>query len=110
MENKDFTCVILAAGQGTRMKSQMPKVLHRVCGLALVEHVIAACRNIGEPVVIIGNGSEQVKQLLGDSVTYVYNLDGTVKSMTDRRRMGISTVYTFDRCRHQDRSFDRNSI
>ena len=43
----DITCVILAAGQGTRMKSELPKVLHSVCGRALVEHVINACRGMG---------------------------------------------------------------
>ena len=66
----DITCVILAAGQGTRMKSELPKVLHSVCGRALVEHVINACRGMGEPVVIVGNGSGKVKELLGDSGRY----------------------------------------
>ena len=97
MENKDFTCVILAAGQGTRMKSNMPKVLHKVCGLALVEHVIAACRNIGEPVVIIGNGSEQVKQLLGDSVSYALQAErkGTGHAVMECfAQVDINTKYT----------------
>ena len=58
--------VILAAGQGTRMKSELPKVLHEVCGRALVEHVLAACAEaeIERTVVVVGNGKEQVMQRL----------------------------------------------
>lgn len=97
MENKDFTCVILAAGQGTRMKSDMPKVLHKVCGLALVEHVIQACRSIGEPVVIIGNGSEKVKALLGDGVSYALQAErkGTGHAVMECfTQVEINTEYT----------------
>ena len=97
MDNKDFTCVILAAGQGTRMKSAMPKVLHRVCGKALVEHVIAACSTIGDPVVIIGNGSEQVQALLGDSVRYALQAErkGTGHAVMECfAQVDINTPYT----------------
>ena len=54
--------VILAAGQGTRMKSELPKVLHEVCGRALVEHVLAACTDAGieRTVTVVGNGKEAV--------------------------------------------------
>lgn len=56
--------VLLAAGQGTRMKSNMPKVLHKVCGKEMVNHVIDSLREAGiEDVnVIIGKGSEKVKE------------------------------------------------
>ena len=40
----DLTALILAAGQGTRMKSALPKVLHRVCGVPMVEQVIRVVR------------------------------------------------------------------
>ncbi|MDD6958682.1 MAG: NTP transferase domain-containing protein, partial [Dialister sp.] len=43
----EFTAVILAAGQGTRMKSEFPKVLHRVCGVPMVEQVIRLVREAG---------------------------------------------------------------
>ena len=42
--------VILAAGQGTRMKSALPKVLHKVAGLPLLGHVVAAMRGAGVDV------------------------------------------------------------
>lgn len=65
--------VILAAGQGTRIKSNIPKVLHKVCGKEMVNHVIDNMRKAGiEDVnVIIGNGSELVKESTKDrNVSY----------------------------------------
>ena len=59
----DATAVILAAGQGTRMKSRMAKVLHRAGGKALVEHVIAAAKGIAPPeriFVVVGHQAEAV--------------------------------------------------
>ena len=52
----DLTALILAAGQGTRMKSALPKVLHRVCGVPMVEQVIRVVRQAGfaKCVVITG--------------------------------------------------------
>ncbi|MCB1706273.1 MAG: bifunctional UDP-N-acetylglucosamine diphosphorylase/glucosamine-1-phosphate N-acetyltransferase GlmU [Halioglobus sp.] len=58
--------VILAAGQGTRMKSRLPKVLHPVGGRPLLEHVINTAQALS-PValhVVVGHGSEQVRQAL----------------------------------------------
>ena len=58
--------VILAAGQGKRMKSRLPKVLHVVGGMPLLEHVIRTAQGL-EPRaihVVIGHGSEQVQDAL----------------------------------------------
>jgi bifunctional UDP-N-acetylglucosamine pyrophosphorylase / glucosamine-1-phosphate N-acetyltransferase len=53
--------VVLAAGAGTRMRSALPKVLHRVCGASLLDHVLAACEPLGAtPIVVVGHGREQV--------------------------------------------------
>ncbi|WP_257265006.1 bifunctional UDP-N-acetylglucosamine diphosphorylase/glucosamine-1-phosphate N-acetyltransferase GlmU [Endozoicomonas sp. ONNA2] len=63
--------VILAAGQGSRMKSRLPKVLHCIAGKPMLEHVILSAlhtqRKVGEGKihVVIGHGAEQVKQALG---------------------------------------------
>ncbi len=56
--------LILAAGQGTRIKSDLPKVLHKVCGKEMVNHVIDTLRkaDIADINVIIGKGSELVKE------------------------------------------------
>jgi bifunctional UDP-N-acetylglucosamine pyrophosphorylase/glucosamine-1-phosphate N-acetyltransferase len=58
--------VIMAAGKGTRMKSSMPKVLHRLGGRALLQHVIDTAELIHarRTVVITGHGAEQVEQML----------------------------------------------
>lgn len=56
--------LILAAGQGTRIKSDLPKVLHKVCGKEMVNHVIDTMRKakIDDINVIIGKGAELVKE------------------------------------------------
>ena len=56
--------LILAAGQGKRIKSDIPKVLHKVCGKEMVNHVIDNMRkaNIEDVNVIIGKGAELVKE------------------------------------------------
>lgn len=55
--------IILAAGEGKRMKSSTPKVLHKVCGKEMVNHVIDTMRKSGidEVNVVIGKGAEKVK-------------------------------------------------
>ncbi|MFD0829582.1 bifunctional UDP-N-acetylglucosamine diphosphorylase/glucosamine-1-phosphate N-acetyltransferase GlmU [Neobacillus sp. M.A.Huq-85] len=64
--------VILAAGQGTRMKSKLYKVLHPVCGKPMVQHVVDQITklDIEEMVTIIGHGAEMVKAQLGDKSLY----------------------------------------
>lgn len=69
----DKCAIILAAGQGTRIKSNIPKVLHKVCGKEMVNHVIDNMREaeIEDVNVIIGNGSELVKESTKDrNVSY----------------------------------------
>lgn len=63
-----FTSVILAAGMGTRMKSKMPKVLHKVCGKPLSKWVIDASKAAGAYKVcaVVGHKAETVKEVLGD--------------------------------------------
>jgi bifunctional UDP-N-acetylglucosamine pyrophosphorylase/glucosamine-1-phosphate N-acetyltransferase len=58
--------VILAAGKGTRMKSDRPKVLHRVGGLSLIEHVLRAAQplEVASTTVVVGSGATQVKDEL----------------------------------------------
>jgi len=64
--------VILAAGQGTRMKSALPKVMHPILGQPLVWYALqAAAQATGErPVVVIGHGADLVRQALGDQADY----------------------------------------
>lgn len=65
--------VILAAGQGTRMRSKLPKVLHPLAGKPMVWHALRAVRGLVglPPVLVVGYGAEDVKKGVGDSVSYV---------------------------------------
>jgi bifunctional UDP-N-acetylglucosamine pyrophosphorylase/glucosamine-1-phosphate N-acetyltransferase len=69
------TVVILAAGLGTRMHSKTAKVLHRAGGLALIEHVVAAAREVAPPeriLVVTGHQADEVESLLcGTGVRFV---------------------------------------
>lgn len=64
--------VILAAGMGTRMKSQLPKVLHPVAGRPMILEVVSTARRL-EPnqcVIVVGHGSEAVREAVGTDVTF----------------------------------------
>lgn len=65
--------IILAAGQGTRMISDLPKVLHPVNNKPLIHYSIQAAKAVGsdQPVIIIGNGAEVVKKTVGDGARFV---------------------------------------
>ncbi|MBU7594092.1 bifunctional UDP-N-acetylglucosamine diphosphorylase/glucosamine-1-phosphate N-acetyltransferase GlmU [Metabacillus halosaccharovorans] len=64
--------VILAAGQGTRMKSSLYKVLHPVCGKPMVQHVLDQVTQLtlSKVVTIVGHGAEKVKSELGGRTEY----------------------------------------
>ena len=66
MEN--LKVVVLAAGQGTRMKSEVPKVLHRVFDKTMVDYVIEASYEAGasEVCVVVGHQSAMVKAVIKD--------------------------------------------
>jgi bifunctional UDP-N-acetylglucosamine pyrophosphorylase/glucosamine-1-phosphate N-acetyltransferase len=69
-----LTVVILAAGQGTRMKSARPKLLHPMAGKPLLQHIVDTSRAI-EPeqiIVVVGHGAEQVQQAMqGQELEFV---------------------------------------
>ena len=61
-ETSPAAVVILAAGEGKRMKSRTPKVLHTLCGRTLLGHALAAANELdpAQLVVVVGHGREQV--------------------------------------------------
>lgn len=68
-----FGCaIILAAGKGTRMKSRLPKVLHKLGGRYMVEHVINAVGELGvkEFIAVVGHEAEMVQEALGKGISY----------------------------------------
>ena len=70
MENQNLkpVVVIMAAGKGTRMESDLPKVLHQVAGRPLLAHVIAQARSVGaeKVVVVVGHRAEMVRNAFRD--------------------------------------------
>lgn len=62
-ENNNLAVLILAAGKGTRMKSDLPKVLHELAGRPLLDHVLDLAKGLGAAltVAVIGYGAELVK-------------------------------------------------
>lgn len=69
--------VIMAAGEGTRMKSKLPKVLHQVCGRSILDYVLDAadCISDSKPIVVIGSGSDLVKTHIGDRCSFAYQAE-----------------------------------
>ena len=68
-----LAAVILAAGMGTRMRSRLPKVLHRIAGAPLVGHVLRAVAPLrpAHIILVVGHGGDQVRAVVGDGVEYV---------------------------------------
>lgn len=98
--------LILAAGEGKRMKSSLPKVLHKVCGKEMVNHVIDCMRasDLEDVNVIVGNGAEKVKEATGfKNVTYSLQdrqlgTGHAVKCASDflKERNGLVAIFTGD--------------
>lgn len=66
------TAILLAAGEGTRMKSSLHKVLHPICGKAMIDYPLDLVRELGveRPVVVVGHGAESVREHIGDGVDF----------------------------------------
>ncbi|MGX4763838.1 bifunctional UDP-N-acetylglucosamine diphosphorylase/glucosamine-1-phosphate N-acetyltransferase GlmU [Holzapfeliella sp. JNUCC 72] len=71
MDQKNI--IILAAGQGTRMKSKRYKVLHEILGRSMVDHVLTQVEKLDPQniVTVVGHGADEVKKALGDRTQYV---------------------------------------
>ncbi|TKC13898.1 bifunctional UDP-N-acetylglucosamine diphosphorylase/glucosamine-1-phosphate N-acetyltransferase GlmU [Robertmurraya kyonggiensis] len=83
--------VVLAAGQGTRMKSKLYKVLHPVCGKPMVQHVVdqVSKLDMDHIVTVIGHGAELVKSQLGDKCSYALQAEqlGTAHAVMQAQEM-----------------------
>ena len=89
------TAVILAAGQGTRMKSSLPKVLHAVAGRPLVHYPVRAAleAGCGEVVVVVGHGKDKVEAYLAEAfgeraVDLPEALRGRVRTAVQKEQRG----------------------
>ena len=85
---KNIATVILAAGEGTRMKSSLPKVLHNICGKPMLEYLIDNVNSIGinKVLVIVGHKAELVKKQIGGIKCIIQNeLLGTGDAVSKAR-------------------------
>ncbi|MGK4907694.1 bifunctional UDP-N-acetylglucosamine diphosphorylase/glucosamine-1-phosphate N-acetyltransferase GlmU [Streptomyces albus] len=75
--------VVLAAGEGTRMKSATPKVLHEICGRSLVGHVVSAARALdpAQLVVVVGHAREKV-------TAHLAGLDAQIRTAVQHEQNG----------------------
>ena len=71
---EQIMALILAAGEGKRMKSKYSKVVHEACGNPVIKWVCSAAKeaNIQDTTIIIGHNADQVRECLGDEYKYVY--------------------------------------
>lgn len=71
---QDILAVVLAAGKGTRMKSNKSKLVHKIYGKELVKRVVETAKksDIDDVIAVVGYKKEQVQLVLGDSVKYAY--------------------------------------
>jgi bifunctional UDP-N-acetylglucosamine pyrophosphorylase/glucosamine-1-phosphate N-acetyltransferase len=69
----ELAVVILAAGQGKRMKSQLPKVLHTLAGQPMIQYVLDAAKTLNPSrlVIVVGQSADQVRAALDSSITFV---------------------------------------
>ena len=87
--------IILAAGKGTRMKSDLPKVLHKVSGITMLEHVLRSVSDL-EPeksVTVIGHKAELVREVLADRSEFVLQTEqlgtGHAVMMAEEKLAGL---------------------
>lgn len=95
----EFTAIILAGGQGTRMKSPLPKVLHPVAGQPMISRVIQICRSAGatEIRVVIGHGQNLVRTVLEPlanslAVASAPSINSTAKLLTCVQEKQLGTA------------------
>ena len=91
--------VILAAGQGTRMRSAVPKLLHPLCGRPIVEWTIAAARGAGaSKVVLVDSPERRLEGCAGDGVKIAVQseTDGTAGALAaaDRKSTRLNSSHS----------------
>ncbi|HEY8170516.1 MAG TPA: bifunctional UDP-N-acetylglucosamine diphosphorylase/glucosamine-1-phosphate N-acetyltransferase GlmU [Candidatus Limnocylindria bacterium] len=86
--------IVLAAGQGTRMRSRVPKVLHSLAGRPMIDHVLAALAGAGieHPIVVTGHGADAVERALEGRATSVRQ--EPQRGTADAVRVGLERLET----------------
>jgi bifunctional UDP-N-acetylglucosamine pyrophosphorylase/glucosamine-1-phosphate N-acetyltransferase len=99
-ESQPFIALVLAAGQGTRMKSQLPKVLHPLLGRPMLTYPIDAALAAGAArvVCVVGHGAEAVSQMLKERYDerVITTLQHKQRGTGDAARCGVEAVPDWD--------------
>lgn len=92
----NFKAIILAAGKGTRMKSKYPKVVHKVCGKEMVNHIIDVSKKSGvkDIVAILGHESDIVKSRLPENTV--------IAMQTEQLGTGHAVIMAKDHIKDED--------
>ncbi|NOX31832.1 MAG: NTP transferase domain-containing protein [Actinobacteria bacterium] len=99
--NTSVAAIVLAAGQGTRMRSSLPKPAHRLCGRPMVSFAIDALSDVApdKVVVVVGHGSDKVKAAVTDhspaGVEVAFALQAEQRGTGDAVRVGLE-AFTAD--------------
>ncbi len=101
--SKDLSVVILAAGRGKRMKSEIPKVLHRICGQPIIYYILSLITrlNPGNIFIVVGHKKELVKE-------YIKNNFPGVTTVDQDRQLG--TAHAVKMVKETDDVFGREMI
>lgn len=77
VSTRPLSAMVLAAGEGTRMKSSRPKPLHLLCGRPMVLHVLDALAElkVGRVVVVVGHGAERVVKTVQDLAPSTFSIE-----------------------------------
>lgn len=103
---KDYNAIILAAGKGTRMLSELPKCAYPFYGKPMIVYIINMCKKIqiDDICVVVGHKKESIENLLQDKVKYAYQKEqlGTAnavlaaKDFLERHNEGITLIFPGD--------------
>ncbi len=93
-----FAAVVLAAGKGTRMNSEAPKVLHEIAGRAMIEHVLAALEELSpaQVVMVVGEGREALESRLGARVAFAVQAEQHGTGHAVRQAEGLLEGFSGD--------------
>ncbi len=92
MYHKDLGIIILAAGKGTRMNSDIPKVLHLINGRTMISYVLKCAASLAEEkniVVVVGHQAEKVKKEISNGFNILYALQEELTGTGDAVRSGV---------------------
>lgn len=93
MNSQNISAIVLAAGKGTRMKSELPKVLHQIGNKPMIQHTLdtLSSLNFGQIIVVVGYGADQVQDALGPNYIYAFQ-ENPAGGTADAVKVGLSKL------------------